>query len=85
MQKKDRNHQIWGVWARTLHGWGITDIVAALLEAAGPMSVIGAQAIYIAQPALGTFLPSQHLTAAAELLEDPQEVHSFAAFLRDAK
>jgi hypothetical protein len=39
--------------ARTLRRLGLGDFVATLLEAIGPLSILGAQAAYLGEPLLG--------------------------------
>jgi hypothetical protein len=73
----------WQVWARTLHRWGIGDWVASLLEAAGPLTLLGAQAVYISGPLLRSFTTEENLNALARLLEEPDRIGSFTQFLRE--
>jgi hypothetical protein len=54
-----------------------------MLDAAGPIAVLGAQAIYLGQPFLDHALPAGHLQALANLLEDKAETTTFAAYLRE--
>ena len=61
------------------------DLVATILEAAGPLAVFGAQCLYLGQPFLKYSLPEGHLRALANLLEDPTETKVFADFLREEK
>lgn len=56
--------------------------MAALLEAAGPLSALAAQAIYFGQPLFGSTATQSGWSAAAEMLADPQESCSFASYLR---
>jgi hypothetical protein len=79
----DQNRQIWQIWARILHRWGVQDLVAALLEAIGPLNLIGAQAVYIGQPFLNALVPEGHLEALADVLEDPEKTQAFTSFLRE--
>jgi hypothetical protein len=58
--------------------------VAALLEALGPLTLVGAQAVYFSQPLLGAILPEQQLEALARVLEDRQETEAFVLILREA-
>ncbi len=58
-------------WKARLRAWGLDGLTAALLEAAEPFSLIGAQALYVAQPTLGLFLPAESVGRWARLLEDP--------------
>lgn len=78
------NHHIWRVWARYLHRWGLRAFVASFLEALGPVTILGAQALYIGQPLLGSFFPTTHLQALAHVLEDTDERRAFITYLREA-
>lgn len=78
---KDRS--FWPEWARFLHRWGISDLAALLLEAAGPLNIFLAQAVHAGRPFLGPKLPDDRAQALASLFENPQESRSFAAFLRE--
>lgn len=75
-------NQIWEGWAKYLNQWGLCDFVAWFLEASGPVHFLGAQAVYIGQPLLDVFIPTGQSQALAELLEKPEQVIAFAAFLR---
>jgi hypothetical protein len=79
----DANHHIWRVWAKTLHRWGLHEIIASLLDLAGPLTLFGAQAIYIGQPALQGFLPADQLRALAGVFEDQTQTDAFVAYLRE--
>ncbi len=79
----DEQH-IWRVWAEFLQRWGMEDSIAALLDAAGPLSILGAQFIYLSQPLLNMALPEKHLAALAWLLEEPARTRAFAEYLREA-
>ncbi len=54
-------------------------MAAWLLEASGPLAVIGAQVLYMGQP----FVRDRRADALAHLLEDPAEAQAFAAFIRE--
>jgi hypothetical protein len=49
----------------------LAGLAAAALQAAGPLSLLGAQILYLGQPALGAFLPGDDIGALARTLEDP--------------
>jgi hypothetical protein len=77
------DQHLWQVWARTLQRWGVSEWMASLLEAAGPLSVLGANMVYLSQPLLHHFFPDEHLVAFAQLLEDPVQTEAFANILRE--
>ena len=73
----DTDQHIWRVWARFLHRLGVGKWVAVLLEAAGPLTILGAQAVYVSQPLLNHSLSEDHLDALARLLEDSTQTRAF--------
>jgi hypothetical protein len=68
----------WSAWANQLHRLKLDAIAAWLLEAGAPVTLLGAQALFVARPFLG---PQSE--ALAHLLEEENEVRAFAAFLRE--
>jgi hypothetical protein len=76
------NPHIWQSWADTLYRWGAQEVVATLLEAFGPLNLVGAQVVYFGQPFLRMLLPEDHVNAFASLLDNPQETQAFTHFLR---
>jgi hypothetical protein len=78
---KDRT--FWSGWASFLQQWGLTDIAAAWLETAGPLSIFLATVVYAGRPFLGQLFPDERLLALAEMFEDQEESRSFAAFIRE--
>jgi hypothetical protein len=76
---------LWQNWARFLQHWGIDGIAAYLMEAGGPLSILAAQAIYVGQPFLRQSMPEGHWLALADLFENHEEGHLFAAFLREGR
>jgi hypothetical protein len=68
----------WSDWANQLHRLKLDAIAAWLLEAGAPVTLLGAQALFVARPFLG---PQSE--ALAHLLEEENEVRAFAAFLRE--
>lgn len=78
------NRQIWPIWSRILHRWGVQEITASLLENLGPLAVLGAQLVYLSQPFLSPFTPDGHLKALASMLEDTAETQAFIQILREA-
>ena len=64
---------------------GFGEIVGHVLEALEPLSIFGAQLLWIAQPALGLFIDSGRIGAWANSLEDPQTIRAWrAGLIQDA-
>lgn len=80
----DHDRHIWRYWARNLQQWGVSDVVAAILDALGPLTVLGAQLIYLSQPLLSRLLPDEQLEGLARVLEDSSMTKAFVRFLREA-
>ncbi|MBS1248931.1 MAG: hypothetical protein MAG431_00501 [Chloroflexi bacterium] len=72
----------WFKWADRLYNWQLNEVVASLLEAAGPLTLLGAQAIYFGQPLLSVFAAKENTQALAELLESPTQQQAFIEVLR---
>ena len=79
-----QNSHIWYSWAETLNERGLKDLTATILEALGPLSVLGAQLLYAGQPFLSPLLPEGYLDELADLLENPQETQAFIDVLRQS-
>jgi hypothetical protein len=77
------DQQFWQSWARGIHRWGLTHLVAAFLESAGPFTLLGAQFLYISQPILQPIDQHSQATALASMLEDPGLTQRFIKFLRE--
>jgi hypothetical protein len=61
-------------WSAKLRERGLGDMAALLLDVAEPFGPLGAQALWIAQPALSLFLPRQDIGEFAGLLDDPDSM-----------
>lgn len=61
-----------------LRAWGLHGLAATLLEQAGPLAFFGAQALYVAAPALQLLTPGETVTALAHALEDPDAAAALA-------
>ena len=79
----NQDHHIWRNWSDYLHRWGVHNLVATFLEAAGPLVIFGAQAVYLSQPFLRPLWPEDRWQALTALLEDSRQAQHFAAMLRD--
>jgi hypothetical protein len=78
------NRQIWVSWARTLHRWGVNELVAFMLESAGALNVMLAQVMYLSQPLLSGAVTSGSLQKLAQVLENPAMRMEFVSFLKEA-
>lgn len=66
-----------------IYRWGLQDLLATLIEGLGPLTIIGAQIVYIGKPLLDGLLPCDHIQALSELLEDRDQAARFADYLRE--
>jgi hypothetical protein len=73
----------WPGWAEFLRHRGLEGMAAWALEAAGPLTVLGAQALHLGGPLFRPALTDIQCDALANLLEDRDEAQAFAAFLRE--
>lgn len=69
----------WPAWAAHLRQWKLTAFAAWLLEAGSPLTLLGSQALYFARPLIG----GEQMQALAQVLEEDDEVHALASFLRE--
>jgi len=73
----------WSIWAGFLRRRGLDNLAAWIIEAAGPLTVLGAQALYLGSPFLRPALSNRQIDGLASLLENHNEALAFAAFLRE--
>lgn len=73
----------WPAWVDFLRRLGLENLAAWALEAARPLTVLGAQALYLGAPLLHPAFSDTQVGALAHLLEDDEEAQAFAAFLRE--
>ena len=67
----------WPKWAEFLKRYQIEGFVARLLDAGGPLSLIGAQTLYFGR----TFFIPEQMDVLAYTLETEEESRAFAAYL----
>ena len=79
--QKDRS--FWPEWAHFLQQWGLTELAAAFLDAAGPVNIFLAQIVHAGYPYIGQSVSEERLSALVNLFEDHEESRSFAAFIRE--
>jgi len=68
----------WSKWAESLRRLKLDGFAAWLIEAGGPLTVLGAQAVYMSQP----FMGGNKLNSLAQMLEEDEETQAFARYLR---
>lgn len=68
----------WSTWAESLRRLKLDGFAAWALEAGGPLTILGAQAVYISQP----FFSGGKLSSLAHMLEEDEEAQAFARYLR---
>lgn len=71
--------------ASTISRRGLQAPTLIFLEAGHPVTFLGGQLLWVAQPALSLFMPAKMVTQVAELLEDPEAVQALTAILRAEK
>jgi hypothetical protein len=79
----DIDRQIWRSWSEALHRWGVKETAATLLESFGPLTLLGAQAVYFCQPLFQHGALDSHLQALSQMLEDSEETKAFVTYLRE--
>jgi hypothetical protein len=77
----DSPRAYWPAWTNSLRKQGLTELAAWLLEAAGPLNLLGAQALYLGQPLMPSSA-TDGLSALAHLLEEEDEARAFIAQLK---
>ncbi len=73
----------WSRWADFLRSHGLENLAAWALDAAGPLTPLGAQILYMGSPLLRPSFSDGQLDSLAGLLEDSNEVRAFTAYLRE--
>lgn len=73
--------EYWPHWAETLRRYRLHELTATLIEAGGPLALVGAQVLYFGRG----LIVSDQLTALALTLEEDNEARAFASFLVEEK
>ena len=68
----------WSQWVDTLRRFKMDGFASWLLDAGAPLTVLGAQALYLGQP----FLSGDKFNALAHMLEEDSETQAFVRYLR---
>lgn len=68
----------WSIWIETLRRFKLDGFASLVLSAGAPLTLLGAQALYLTQP----FVGGKKIEAMARMLEDEDETQAFARFLR---
>jgi hypothetical protein len=77
-----KNQKIRKKWIKTLHKMRLDNLMVTILEALGPLNILGAQLVYLSQPVLSAFIDEDQSQYFANILEDPSETRSFINALR---
>jgi hypothetical protein len=77
----DSTRAYWPTWMDSLRSHNLDKIAIWLLEAAGPLTLVTAQLLYLGQP-LASPQTGTRLQALAQLLEQESEARAFAALLK---
>lgn len=70
--------QEWPRWAAVLQHYHLDQLTAWVLEAGGPLALLGAQALYFFR----SFLGPERSDALARVLEDEGELRRFVSYLQ---
>jgi hypothetical protein len=76
-----QTREAWPRWASLLRRFHIDQFTAWVLEAGGPLTLLGAQALYFGR----SFLGPQWADPLARTLEDEDELHDFIALLQSGQ
>ena len=68
----------WSQWAELLRRFKLDGLASWLLEAGSPLTLLGAQALYISQP----FVGGKQIESIAHMLEEDEETQAFVRYLR---
>jgi hypothetical protein len=68
----------WSHWVESLRRFKLDGLASWVLEAGAPLTILGAQAIYLSQP----FLGGKEWNSFAHMLEQDEEVQAFARYLQ---
>jgi hypothetical protein len=72
----------WSPWAAFLRRYGLESLAVWVLEASGPLALLGAQALTMASPLLQPAFTPGRVEALTSLLEDQDERLAFTEYLR---
>jgi len=73
----------WPAWAGFLRQRGLVGFAAWFLEAAGPLTILGAQALYLGEPFLRPVISGDKIQEMAHLLQESDEGQAFVSYLRE--
>ena len=79
----DHLHQRLTAWSGRLRTLGIESLVGAFLDAAEPLGPLGAQMLWVAQPAFELVVPRDDVDGLARILDNPSGVAWLRAALLD--
>ncbi len=79
------DHELWSDWAATLKEQGLNELVAGLIIAFGPLTILLSQLAYIAVPMVSVAGKDENINAFINLLEDRDQLTAFAHELQSSE
>lgn len=73
----------WPAWAGFLRRLGLVGFATWFLEAAGPFTILGAQALHFGEPFLRPAFSGDQIQELTNLLEESEEGQAFVSYLRE--
>ena len=83
MQATSNMRSSWPEWEGFLRRLGLDGFVAWFLEAVGPFTILGAQALHFGEPFLRPAFSGVQIQELANLLEESEEGQAFVSYLRE--
>jgi hypothetical protein len=71
------------VWIQTVKARGLAGLLAASLDVFEPFAPLGAQVMWVLQPALSLVVSRERVATIARLLEEPGELELVRQWLED--
>jgi len=75
------DHKLWSGWVLTLKEQGLNELVAGLIKAGEPLSIVLSQLVFFAAPMVSCVVKENSIKAFIDLLEDRDELAAFSRAL----
>ncbi|MGA9398193.1 MAG: hypothetical protein WBV22_08030 [Anaerolineaceae bacterium] len=76
------DHKLWSGWVLTLKEQGLNELVAGLIKAGEPLSIVLSQLMFFVEPMVSFVVKDNSIKAFIDLLEDSDELAAFSRALR---